>query len=181
MSAVARRHGLTPQQLFGWRRHARQGSQERSSDNSVAFAPVIVEAAPPGAAIPIAPRLTIEIVVGAATVRIPPGDRCRDIADGTARRESGDMITVPADIRVLVATKLVDFRREDRGLGWLRAGWKRLARADVDVPMSTDVEVTDPTHPLYGRRFRLLHRTASLGGGGASPIANEIYNARYID
>ena len=55
------------------RRHARQGSQERSSDNSVAFAPVIVEAAPPGAAIPIAPRLTIEIVVDAATFRIPPG------------------------------------------------------------------------------------------------------------
>src|SRR6516162_7036009 len=38
-------------------------------------------------------------------------DRCRDIADGAVRRESGDMITVPAGIRVLVATKPVDFRR----------------------------------------------------------------------
>jgi transposase len=72
VSAVARRHGLTPQQLFGWRRHARQGAQERSNGSSAAFAPVIVEAAPPGAAIPIAPS-AIEIVVGTVTVRIPPG------------------------------------------------------------------------------------------------------------
>ena len=37
VSAVARRHGLTPQQLFGWRRHVRQGAQERSGDSSTAF------------------------------------------------------------------------------------------------------------------------------------------------
>jgi transposase len=54
VSAVARRHGLTPQQLFGWRRHVRQGAQERSGDSSTAFAPVIVEAPPPGAATLIA-------------------------------------------------------------------------------------------------------------------------------
>jgi len=73
VSAVARRHGLTPQQLFGWRRNARQAAQEQSGDSGTAFAPVIVEAGPPGAAIPIAPRLAIEIVVGGATVRIAPG------------------------------------------------------------------------------------------------------------
>jgi transposase len=54
VSAVARRHGLTPQQLFGWRRHVRQGAQERSGNSSTAFAPVIVEAPPPGAATLIA-------------------------------------------------------------------------------------------------------------------------------
>jgi transposase len=63
--AVARRHGLTPPQLFGWRRAAR-GS---------AFAPVIVDAAPSCADVPIAATRpggspVIEIVIGAATVRI---------------------------------------------------------------------------------------------------------------
>jgi transposase len=38
-------------------------------------------------------------------------DRCRGLSDGAARREGGDVITVPAGIRVLVATKPVDFRR----------------------------------------------------------------------
>ena len=66
--AVARRHGLTPQQLFGWRRAARD----------VAFAPVIVDATPPCSDVPISPTRSsgspmIEIVIGAATVRVPPG------------------------------------------------------------------------------------------------------------
>ena len=51
MSAVARRHGLTPQQLFGWRRVAQRRGE---AENGAAFAPVIVEAPPPGAATLIA-------------------------------------------------------------------------------------------------------------------------------
>jgi transposase len=43
-------------------------------------------------------------------------DRCRDVANGAARREGGAMIAVPAGIRVLVATKPVDFRRGADGL-----------------------------------------------------------------
>jgi transposase len=75
--AVARRHGLTPQQLFAWRRDAR-GAEAASGASGMAFAPVIVEAGRPSADAPIAPvrpgRLpVIEIVIGAATVRIPPG------------------------------------------------------------------------------------------------------------
>ena len=75
--AVARRHGLTPQQLFAWRRDAR-GGEAASGAGSMAFAPGIVEAGRPSAEAPIAPvrpgRLpVIEIVIGAATVRIPPG------------------------------------------------------------------------------------------------------------
>jgi transposase len=54
--AVARRHGLTPQQLFAWRRDARC-AEAASGESGMAFAPVIVEAG----------RL------GAATVRIAPG------------------------------------------------------------------------------------------------------------
>ena len=67
-SHVARRHGLTPQQVFTWRREARERAKESSA---VCFAPVVM-AAPPvpdtktGAA-------RIEIVIGAATVRVPPG------------------------------------------------------------------------------------------------------------
>lgn len=72
--AVARRHGLTPQQLFGWRRKARRWAEGGAGASALAFAPVIVEAAP--ASSPTARRggsLWIEIVLGAATVRIPPG------------------------------------------------------------------------------------------------------------
>ena len=74
VSALARRHGVTPQQLFGWRRQARQRAKERSGDGRATFAPVIVERARPSAAVPIAARLpVIEIVVGAVTLRVPPG------------------------------------------------------------------------------------------------------------
>jgi transposase len=72
VSAVARRHGLTPQQLFGWRRAGRRQAEDEGIGNP-AFTPVVVEAAAPGAAVPIASRpAAIEIVVGVVTVRIPP-------------------------------------------------------------------------------------------------------------
>ena len=75
-SAVARRHGLTPQQLFGWRREARRrvGWQTRDNRNDAtgaAFAPVMVESALPSPNVLIA--AVIEIVIGAATVRVTPG------------------------------------------------------------------------------------------------------------
>ena len=45
VSAVARRHGLTPQQLFGWRRDVRRRSTRRQSNDAaeMSFAPVLVE------------------------------------------------------------------------------------------------------------------------------------------
>jgi transposase len=78
VSAVARRHGLTPQQLFGWRREARQRAESEAGEISRAFTLVIVEAsrrhldAPIAAARPSGSPM-VEIVIGAATVRIPPG------------------------------------------------------------------------------------------------------------
>jgi transposase len=70
---VARRHGLTPQQLFGWRRAARR----RAEESGVAFAPVLVRAPE---TLPEQPRATtwggppaIEIAIGAMTVRVPAG------------------------------------------------------------------------------------------------------------
>lgn len=78
VSAVARRHGLTPQQLFGWRRIARLRAKKDAGTRAAAFAPVIVEAAPICTAAPAAPAYAgdlpvIEIVIGAAIVRVAPG------------------------------------------------------------------------------------------------------------
>lgn len=78
VSAVARRHALTPQQLFGWRRDARQRREDGACDGVWAFTPVLVEAAASSADTPIATACpgrstVIEIVIGAATVRIVPG------------------------------------------------------------------------------------------------------------
>jgi transposase len=76
--AVARRHGLTPQQLFGWRREARRRAEAETGESRSAFAPVIIEATRPCPEVPIAPGCLggssmIEIVIGTATVRVPPG------------------------------------------------------------------------------------------------------------
>jgi transposase len=69
--AVARRHGLTPQQLFGWRRAARRQAEE-ASGKGAAFARVIVESGAPISPVGRKSR-PIEVVIGAATVRVPPG------------------------------------------------------------------------------------------------------------
>ncbi len=75
VSAVARRHGLTPQQLFAWRRQAARRGDVGEAANDVAFASVVV-ASPTceersRRALPGAPM--IEVVVGGLTVRVPPG------------------------------------------------------------------------------------------------------------
>jgi transposase len=78
VSTVARRHGLTPQQLFGWRRNAQRRAVRRrgasTAAGSVSFAQVMVEAPAPSAAASCAIRsATIEIALGAAVVRVSPG------------------------------------------------------------------------------------------------------------
>ena len=42
--AVARRHGLSPQQLFGWRRQARQPLEATAGEDARLFVPVVVDA-----------------------------------------------------------------------------------------------------------------------------------------
>ena len=44
VSEVARRHGLTPQQVFGWRRQARRSAVARPDTDALQFVPAIVEA-----------------------------------------------------------------------------------------------------------------------------------------
>ena len=120
--AVARRHGLTPQQLFGWRRHTRL-AEDGDGKGGIAFAPVIVEAARPYGNAPIAAARAgrssaIEIVIGVATVRIAPGTDAATLQT-VLRAVMAASITVPAGIRVLVATKPVDFRKGGDGLAAL--------------------------------------------------------------
>jgi transposase len=78
VSAVARRHGLTPQQLFGWRRQAGRQTEAAGGESRITFAPVIVDSGKACPPMPIAAKRQgevspIEIVIGAATVRVPPG------------------------------------------------------------------------------------------------------------
>jgi transposase len=68
VSEVARRHGITAQQLFGWRRAARRRAREGAA-GAPGFASVMLEApgekpGPPDGAI-------LEIVVGAMVARVP--------------------------------------------------------------------------------------------------------------
>jgi len=78
--SVARRHGLTAQQLFSWRRQARQNGLAVPGA-LVAFAPVVVEAA---AAAPMLRRHRarrvapggapmIEVAIAGAVIRVPRG------------------------------------------------------------------------------------------------------------
>ena len=71
VSEVARRHGLSPQQLFGWRsrlRDAVKGSAP-SSDATPAFVPAIVEDEPLS---PAAPALPAVVAMGATGVDPAP-------------------------------------------------------------------------------------------------------------
>ena len=43
VSQVARRHGLSPQQLFGWRRQARQPLEAVAGEDAPLFVPVVVD------------------------------------------------------------------------------------------------------------------------------------------
>jgi transposase len=76
VSTVARRHGLTPQQLFGWRRQAERQAEATGGESCATFAPVIVDSGcsrTPIVAGCQGGMLPIEIVIGGATVRVPPG------------------------------------------------------------------------------------------------------------
>ncbi len=59
VSAVARRHGVTAQQLYGWRR--RSGIERTAGTEELGFAAVLVA------------RSTIEIELCGMTIRVAPG------------------------------------------------------------------------------------------------------------
>jgi transposase len=68
---VARRHALTPQQLFAWRRNAARPDERKTYRGAMAFAPVVVAAPPHRSNRATTPA--IEVVVGMLTVRVPVG------------------------------------------------------------------------------------------------------------
>jgi transposase len=88
VSEVARQHGLTPQQLFGWRRESRHrlaGGDTRGSPRpvSTAFAPIVVAAAadqPEMAAGIAAGGGQIEIAIAGALIRLRGGCDVRALA-----------------------------------------------------------------------------------------------------
>jgi transposase len=80
---VARRYGLSPQQLFGWRARLRNAVKDPtpSSDATPAFVSAIVEDEPPSPAAPALPTVVamgavgmtpapIEIALGGVIVRV---------------------------------------------------------------------------------------------------------------
>jgi transposase len=71
VSEVARRHDLTPQHLFGWRKAAREGRLALPDEDGSLFVPVVV--APPGAAAAQAAAGSITIEVAGAAVRVERG------------------------------------------------------------------------------------------------------------
>jgi transposase len=80
VSAVARRHGLTVQQLFTWRRAARQEAAAKAREPGLAFASVMIDdtqadraALQHSTATALWQQAAIEIEIGGATVRVPPG------------------------------------------------------------------------------------------------------------
>jgi transposase len=89
VSGVARRHGLSPQQLFGWRRQVREAQAVISKDNEVRFVPAVVDAAPPGGSEHLRRKArhraeplvgTIEVAIDGVTVRIGAGAPADTIA-----------------------------------------------------------------------------------------------------
>jgi transposase len=83
VSEVARRHDLSPSQLFGWRARLRGAvhGPAPSSDAMPAFVPAVVEDEPPSPAVPALPAVAamgaagvdpapIEIALGGVVVRV---------------------------------------------------------------------------------------------------------------
>ena len=74
VSEVARRYDVVPSQLFGWMRQFRDAAMvEMTPGAPPVFAPAVIDIAPTISPLPPAPaepQAAIEIIVGAATVRI---------------------------------------------------------------------------------------------------------------
>jgi len=75
VSAVARRYGLRPQQVYAWRRLARRGALALPAEEALGFVPVVAtESAPmPSATATPAPSGIVEIEIAGAVIRAAPG------------------------------------------------------------------------------------------------------------
>jgi len=83
--AVARRHGLSPQQLFGWRRQLRESEAGGSDAEGLQFVPAVVDAgssAVPQRRMPrgkVAASAAIEVEIDGVTVRVGRGADARTL------------------------------------------------------------------------------------------------------
>ena len=164
--AVARRHGLSSTQLFAWRKAAREQAM-------TAFVPVCVEPAmTPAPAAPSEPhkarrggRGGIELEIDGVVVRVDRGAESKTVSAVIRALKAGSVIAPPSGVRVLVATKLVDFRK---GAGGLAALVKEEMGAD---PFSGVIYVfrakrADKIKLLYwdGTDVVLVAKTLEQGG-----------------
>lgn len=86
--SVARRHGLSPQQLFGWRRQARQPAAASDDAHAPLFVPAIVETPLVKRAIAGRKRTrpadrssgVIEVEIDGVTVRVGRGAEAKTVA-----------------------------------------------------------------------------------------------------
>jgi transposase len=75
VSAVARRYGVRPQQVYAWRRLARSGALALSAEEALGFVPIVAresEPGPPSTAAPVQARI-VEIEIAGAVIRTAPG------------------------------------------------------------------------------------------------------------
>ena len=90
VSVVARRHGLTPQQVFGWRREARRALETERARTAMGFVPAVVAEPTPEPLAPLAQRSRrprrrdpvagIELEISGVAVRVGPGASGAQIA-----------------------------------------------------------------------------------------------------
>ncbi|WP_439365804.1 transposase [Bradyrhizobium sp. DASA03005] len=63
VSEVARRHGISPQHLFVWRKAARAGMLSLPADEAPLFVPVVTEPRPAGTVAEVATRSSTKITI----------------------------------------------------------------------------------------------------------------------
>lgn len=83
VSAVARRYGLRPQQVYAWRRLARVGALVLPAEEEIGFVPVVAtagDATPPATTTPSRPG-SVEIELAGTVIRATPGVDWRHLRD----------------------------------------------------------------------------------------------------
>jgi transposase len=98
VSEVARRHGLTPQQVFTWRRQARRATVTSAAIETPRFVPAVVEASLPARAVQRrrkgshrVERTTgiIEVEIDGIVVRVGRGAEAKTVAAVLRALKSG--------------------------------------------------------------------------------------------
>jgi len=80
VSQIARRHGLTPQQVFTWRRQTRQASGQSAAEVPM-FVPAVIDERPAtGAAVPEGTSGIVEVEIGGGIVRVGRGADAATVA-----------------------------------------------------------------------------------------------------